>query len=212
MLSKLALVYRGSRDGQNSKDFHSNCDGISKTLTLIKTSNGNIFGGYTAQAWSSNDENVADPNAFIFSLVNKDKRPFKAMCLNGGKNAIGCYEDCGPIFGVDVDSEEESNGNSNREADYEDGESESEHESESESEHESESESDTFSESDSEDDSEESVGSYDDICISSNFESYRNVSHFGNRYKHPDYKTNSILAGACRFHVSEIEVYTVINF
>jgi hypothetical protein len=39
------LLYRGNRDGFFSKDFHRKVDGISKTLTIIKTTGKYIFGG-----------------------------------------------------------------------------------------------------------------------------------------------------------------------
>ncbi len=93
------LVYRASKDGFGSEKFHAKCDGISRTLTVIKSTNGNIFGGYTDQAWSSNDDWITDPNAFVFSLINKYKRPFKASCLNDGTKAIYCSSLYGPTFG-----------------------------------------------------------------------------------------------------------------
>jgi hypothetical protein len=45
---------------------------MKNTLRVIKSENGNIFGGYTTKAWDSNWESVTDPNAFIFSLINKE--------------------------------------------------------------------------------------------------------------------------------------------
>lgn len=39
------LIYRGNRDGFLSKDFHRKVDGLSKTLTIIKTTRDYIFGG-----------------------------------------------------------------------------------------------------------------------------------------------------------------------
>ena len=98
-LNKWALVYRASRDGFKASDFHSNCDGITNTLTVVKVTNGNIFGGYTEQAWHSNNGLVVDPNAYVFSLINKDRNPFRVMCSNRGKYAIGCYKYWGPLFG-----------------------------------------------------------------------------------------------------------------
>jgi len=97
---KWVLKYRASRDGFRSIDFHSKCDGIANTLTVIKAKTGNIFGGFTEQKWSSDDEDVTDPNAFIFSLVNKEEKPFKALCSNEGECALHCHEDVGPCFGL----------------------------------------------------------------------------------------------------------------
>ena len=42
------LLYRGTRDGFGSKEFHQKCDGKGPSLTLIKSKPfGRIFGGYT---------------------------------------------------------------------------------------------------------------------------------------------------------------------
>ena len=38
-----------------------------------------------------------DPNAFVFSLINKDNRPLKVKC--SPNNGICCDNTCGPIFG-----------------------------------------------------------------------------------------------------------------
>ena len=97
---KWELLYRGTRDGFKGKDFHKRCDNKSKTLTIIKSTNGNIFGGYTDKAWMSDNQHHSDPNAFLFSLVNKDDKPFKAkVSWSNGQNAICCVSSCGPIFG-----------------------------------------------------------------------------------------------------------------
>ena len=101
---KLELKYRASRDGFKASDFHSHCDGIPNTLTVIKARSGNIFGGFTEQAWHSDDDFVADPKAFIFSLVNKEEKPFKVLCSNEGQYAIYCDSKFGPCFGGDDDN------------------------------------------------------------------------------------------------------------
>jgi hypothetical protein len=45
---KWSLLYRGTRDGFGSDDFHSKCDSHSSTLTLLKAKGSSfIFGGYT---------------------------------------------------------------------------------------------------------------------------------------------------------------------
>jgi len=100
---KWELKYRASRDGFKASDFHSHCDGIAKTLTIIKAKSGNIFGGFTEQEWHSSREDVTDHKAFIFSLINKEEKPFKVQCSNEGENAIYCWSDFGPCFGGDDD-------------------------------------------------------------------------------------------------------------
>jgi len=66
------LQYRASRDGFGAKEFHRKYDGISNTLTVIKSEHGNIFGRFTEKAWDSSNQFYSDPKAFIFSLDNKE--------------------------------------------------------------------------------------------------------------------------------------------
>lgn len=109
---KWKLQYRASRDGFDAKNFHGKCDNIAKTLTVIKSTSGSIFGGFTEKAWSSSDSFVTDPTAFVFSLINKENRPFKIMCSNNGEKAIKCDSSYGPSFGGgDIYIASGSNGN-----------------------------------------------------------------------------------------------------
>ena len=67
---------------------------------MIKSENGNEFGGYTEKEWHSKGYGyVTDPSAFIFSLVKKDEKPFKDNCSTGGRYAIYYSENYGPVFG-----------------------------------------------------------------------------------------------------------------
>jgi hypothetical protein len=97
------LLYRASIDGFLSKDFHSKCDRIENTLTVIKSESGNVFGGYTNKAWTPGVSELqiynTDPNAFIFSLINEESKSFKVFCPDGGKHAILCHRNWGPTFG-----------------------------------------------------------------------------------------------------------------
>ena len=97
---KWQLLYRATRDGFSGEDFHSNCDGFTNTLTIIKSTNGNIFGGFAEKAWNSSGYigYVVDPKAYIFSLVNKENNPFRAQCSRG-QSAIYCKASLGPTFG-----------------------------------------------------------------------------------------------------------------
>jgi hypothetical protein len=97
--NKWSLLYRGTRDGFRARKFHEKCDGKSSTLTIIKAkSSGFIFGGYTDAEWQSSGGDKSDPNAFIFSLINKDNKPCK-MNVSDSNRAIFCSSRFGPIFG-----------------------------------------------------------------------------------------------------------------
>lgn len=112
-MSDFRIVYKASRDGFHAKDFHSRCDGIASTLTVIKAANGCIFGGFTEQPWSSEGQYVFDDKAFVFSLVNKEKSSFRALFWTKYYgDAIYCHRDFGPCFGKkDISISSESNTN-----------------------------------------------------------------------------------------------------
>jgi hypothetical protein len=101
---KWSLLYRGTRDGFGSKDFHSKCDGHSNTLTIVKAKQSSyIFGGFTAVNWESSNKYKLDPNAFLFSLTNKDNKPLKMKVdSNRHEDAIYCGSEYGPTFGHDI--------------------------------------------------------------------------------------------------------------
>jgi hypothetical protein len=96
------LIYRASRDGFEASSFHSKCDDKPNTLVIIKSTNGNVFGGYTEQSWfaigyESDSVNKLDLNSFIFSLINKDNESLLIKCSHN--YGIACSFLDGPIFG-----------------------------------------------------------------------------------------------------------------
>jgi len=108
---KWSLIYKASKHGFEACDFHTLCADKPNTLVVIKSRNGNVFGGYTEQSWYNtliqrswynsiplkefNDK--PDSKAFIFSLINKEKKPLKIKCSSN--QGIRCNNSCGPIFG-----------------------------------------------------------------------------------------------------------------
>jgi hypothetical protein len=105
--NKWSLLYRGTRDGFGAKDFHTKCDGKSSTLTIIKAKHSDfIFGGYTEAQWQSREAEKSDPNAFTFSLINKENEPCK-MNVSDPNKAIYCISRHGPIFGGSIVNEGE---------------------------------------------------------------------------------------------------------
>jgi hypothetical protein len=93
------LIYRASADGFGADNFHSKCDGKSPTLVIIKAlGTGFVFGGYTEATWEGFEMQKCDPNAFIFSLTNRDKKPIKLQTTKP-ELSIFCSPFCGPSFG-----------------------------------------------------------------------------------------------------------------
>jgi len=99
------LVYRATRDGDSSQDFHGKCDNIGPNITLVRTKDNHRFGGFTKCNWkhlsqnkkNNNDEvgtGKKDKDAFCFSLDLNKIYPNSQM----DKEAIFCCEKYGPTF------------------------------------------------------------------------------------------------------------------
>jgi hypothetical protein len=95
------LLYRGSDHGFGGSDFHAKCDGISNTVTIILTTEGFIFGGFTPLAWDSSNQWKPDTSgqSFVFSVKNPHNRDFGRLGLKNPQYAIYCYAPYGPTFG-----------------------------------------------------------------------------------------------------------------
>lgn len=67
------MLYRASQKENTRNDFHRLCDNKGPTITLIETTKGKRFGGYTSLDWDSSSEWKNDLEAFLFSLDNDKK-------------------------------------------------------------------------------------------------------------------------------------------
>ena len=67
---KFELIFKMSENGSKSKDFHKYCDNKGSTLTIIKTTKNQIFGGFTPLEWNINGGYLKDESnqTFLFSL------------------------------------------------------------------------------------------------------------------------------------------------
>ena len=93
-IKKYKLLFRASKDGFQAKDFHSKCDGKSNTVTLVETTTGRRFGGFTDVNWDQSNNYKTGSNGFIFSLDDK------AIYYNKNSNYnIYCNSSYGPTFG-----------------------------------------------------------------------------------------------------------------
>ena len=97
----IKLLYKASIDGDNYNDFYRLCENKGPTITIVLTTEGLKFGGYTSISWSNpnnegnNTKYYEDKNAFIFSLDKKKKYYPKA----NDKYQVCMYSDRGPSFG-----------------------------------------------------------------------------------------------------------------
>jgi len=111
-----SLLWRGSRDGFDATAFHRLCDGKANTITVIKNTNGFIFGGFTSIPWHSSDGVCqADSKAFLFSLTNSSNTPLK-LKVKSKDHAVYHHSSGGPIFGGFCDLFVSSISNTNRQS------------------------------------------------------------------------------------------------
>ena len=100
----LVLLYRGTRDGLNAKAFHRLCDNQGPTVTVVKSSEGYIFGGYSDLAWACQAGWSSSTKAFLFGLhCHKGKEPVKMTVKSGNPCALYQNRIYGPTFGAGHD-------------------------------------------------------------------------------------------------------------
>ena len=96
------LLYRSSVHGKQSQQFHARCDNKGPTVTVIRCSQGNIFGGYNSNSWQSGNGSYASSStSFLFSLVNPRHSPPKKYDIDPSKagDSTYNYSSQGPFFG-----------------------------------------------------------------------------------------------------------------
>ena len=93
---KFELIFKMSENGDDCSDFHKYCDNKGPTLTLVKTKNNKIFGGFTPLNWENKNiqKNDESNQTFIFSLNLKKKYNL----IKQGDLGICCYSKYGPFF------------------------------------------------------------------------------------------------------------------
>lgn len=96
------LLYRGTRDGFKGINFHEHADGVNNTLTIVKSKQGNVFGGFLADDWKCSITGgyyYPDPQSFLFTLINTYNAPQKNYAKHNDR--FQGYHHCGlgPTFG-----------------------------------------------------------------------------------------------------------------
>ena len=89
----MKLLFKATRDGQHCSNFHSKCDKKVQQLVFIKTTKGQIFGGYTEEGFRSRNTGIVDNNAFVFSFSTK-----KIYNAKNNNEVIYDYSSYGPCF------------------------------------------------------------------------------------------------------------------
>ena len=94
--SNIKMIYQATKHGDKSENFKQHCNNKGPTLTIIKSENNEIFGGFTKCNWTN--ENFAysyDECAFLFSITNKKIfdiiKPEKAIINYNIGYAFTCF-------------------------------------------------------------------------------------------------------------------------
>ena len=118
---KWKCAFRASEHEYRAAAFHRVCDPLGPTLSIIRCTNGYVFGGYTSLSWAAVSWSQ-DPKAFckyqvaarhdpfsltpaiVFSIVNPTNKPAKLVLGNANDTyAMGGNSAYGPIFGAGND-------------------------------------------------------------------------------------------------------------
>jgi len=91
---KLVLLFKSSIHPKTVKEFHQRCDDKGPTITIVETTDGFKFGGFTSTTWKGEGRYGNDKTGFLFSLDKKKKLEWSDM-------TYGIYSkpSYGPTFG-----------------------------------------------------------------------------------------------------------------
>ena len=68
---KLKTLFSTRGSGWNNPPaFHSSCDNKGPTFVLIRSSDGNSYGGYTSISWTASGSYQQDAQAYLFRLIS----------------------------------------------------------------------------------------------------------------------------------------------
>jgi len=82
-VGKWKMCLKGTKDGFSASTFRSLCSSKGPTIIVIKSSNGNIFGGYANVPWSTNGSYQFDNKCFLFSAKSTSGSKMIKLDNNG---------------------------------------------------------------------------------------------------------------------------------
>jgi len=93
------LIYRGTRDGLTGSAFNSLVKDKGSTLSILRSTKNNIFGGFTPVPWKCAHSSDPSRETFLFTLKNPwNGEPLKFPCKNSGGNIVYSNTNEGPSF------------------------------------------------------------------------------------------------------------------
>jgi len=110
---RATLLYSATRDGFSASAFHRLCDNKGKTITVIRSTQGYIFGGYADNSWDSSNSYKNVYNCWLFTLTNPNNLAPTKFVAASTSSAMYCATTLGPTFGEGHDISLSDNSNNN---------------------------------------------------------------------------------------------------
>src|SRR5690606_18362057 len=102
---KWKLLFRASKYNFNSSSFHQKCDNAgAPTVTIVLSTLGNVFGGYTTLPWTSDGSYKSDLSSFIFLLKAQKNATTKKgkWPISNTSYSVHHGSGQGPTFGIKI--------------------------------------------------------------------------------------------------------------
>lgn len=99
---KLTLLYRKTRDGATSRDFHQKCDNQGPTLTVIQSQNSDVMGAYNEAPWTSQPASV-ECDSWLFRWNTQQPGPahyLKFLPVSNARGRISLGHSTEPVWGA----------------------------------------------------------------------------------------------------------------
>ncbi|CDW82622.1 UNKNOWN [Stylonychia lemnae] len=92
------LCFKATRDGFSSNKFHENCDQRSSySITLVKSTDGKVFGGYSTKPWRADGHYSSSYDSLVFSVDKAESFEIKSQADH---YAVYDHIEFGPSFGT----------------------------------------------------------------------------------------------------------------
>ena len=93
---KFQLIYKASEDGFEANNFHDLCDNQGPTLCILRSKDGDKFGGFTNIPWQSEGDRKQDRGKSFIYRVSPDGQVIKLNHNYGSE--VGHNKDFSMIF------------------------------------------------------------------------------------------------------------------
>jgi hypothetical protein len=98
-IRRAQLLFNAREESFSAARFHAACNGKKNTVTLVRSTNKRLFGGYASNPWNSGGAWEKDPKAFLFSVTRKSTHPL----FSNFENALYMNGSYGPTWGGNHD-------------------------------------------------------------------------------------------------------------